>query len=89
VNEDVPWRWVLACVCGHAEFVLRREDTEMVESNSSLFWHQSHHRPAIESCREVVVVARGERAALVEGVSANLKKQAGREGTVVWVETMC
>jgi hypothetical protein len=57
----------------------------MVGSSSSLFWHQSRHRLAISSSREVVVVARGGRGGLVEGVSGNLKQQAGRVGTVVWV----
>jgi hypothetical protein len=88
VNEDVPWRWVWVCLCGHAELVLREEDTGMVGSSSSLFWHQSRRRPAISSCREEGAVVRGERADLVEGGSVNLKQQAGREGTVVWVEMM-
>jgi len=60
----------------------------MVGSSSSLFWHQSRHCLAISSSREEVVVVRGERAGLVEGVSGNLKQQADREGTVVWVEMM-
>jgi hypothetical protein len=78
--------WV--CVCGHAELVLREEDTGMVGSSSSLFWHQSRHRPAISSSREEGVVARGERADLVEGGSANLRQQVVQEGTAVWVGMM-
>ena len=60
----------------------------MEESGSLLFWHQSRHRPAISSYREVVVVARGERADLVESGWANLEQQAVRVGMVVWVEMM-
>ena len=90
VNEDVPWRWVWVCVRGHVELVLREEDTGMVGSSSSLFWHQSRHRPAISSSRVEGVVARGERADLVEDGSANLKQRAVQEGTEVWGGmTMC
>jgi hypothetical protein len=88
VNEDVPWRWVWVRLCGHAELVLRGVHTGMVGSSSSLFWHQSRHRPAISSCREEGVVARGERADLVEGESAKLKQQAVREGMAVWLGRM-
>jgi len=57
-------------------------------SSSSLAWHQSHHRPAIDSNREEGVVARGERADSVEGELARLKQQAGREARVVLVGMM-
>jgi hypothetical protein len=85
-NEDAPWRWVWVCLSRHGEFVLREEGTEITGSSFLLVWHQSHHRPAISSSREEGVVAREEHA--VEDELASLEPQAGREGTVVWVEMM-
>lgn len=85
-DEDVPWRWVWVSLSDHGESVLREEGTERTGNSFLLVWHQSRHRPAISLSREEGVVAREERA--VEDELASLETQAGREGTVVWVETM-